>query len=73
MVGFFGEPGVKVVDVCCVDGSLEQGQKQPLVFSYNTTAHCYQIWAVRLATSAVRDGCVCVCTLQASMNAHMYG
>lgn len=53
VVGFFGEPGLEVVDVC-----YSAPYQLPLVLSYHSTSRQHHIWALRHTTKEV---CICVC------------
>ena len=50
VVGFFGEPGVEVLNVC------REGVAFPLVITYNSTTLQHSLWALQTATSQV---CLC--------------
>ncbi len=46
VLGFFGEAGLQVMDVCC----LERGDmSMPLVVTYNSTNLQHSVWSVHLA------------------------
>lgn len=55
VVGFFGEPGLEVVDVCYSEDSTRQ---VPLVLSYNSASRQHHIWALQQATREVCSVCV---------------
>ncbi len=48
VLGFFGEPGVQVLNVCT------EGTSFPLVITYNSSSLQHSIWALKGATSVVR-------------------